>query len=179
MSKTSKLLSLVLRHKPEEIGITLDDQGWAPIDVLLRGMKGAGVAITRADLDAVVASCDKKRFTISENGRFIRAAQGHSVRVDLGLTAKRPPEILYHGTATANLDAIFATGLVPGRRNHVHLSLDPSTAQRVGQRHGKAVVLAVDTRKMVDDSCLFWRADNGVWLTLHVPSDCLGFATPD
>ncbi len=175
MSKQSKFLSLVLRHKPEEAGLTLDPQGWVNIDTLLRGLKRAGRAMSRDELEALVADSDKKRFTISEDGKRIRAAQGHSVAVDLGLAPVTPPEHLYHGTASANLDAIFREGLKPGKRQKVHLSPDPETAERVGQRHGKPTVLRVETGRMATDGHLFWRADNGVWLTDHVPKDYLAF----
>jgi putative RNA 2'-phosphotransferase len=173
--RQSRFLSLVLRHKPEEAGITLDRHGWVQIDTLLRGMKRAGHGMTRDDLEKVVAENDKKRFTISSDGKRIRAAQGHSVDVDLGLDPVSPPEYLYHGTASASLDSIFASGLHPGKRKKVHLSPDPETAIRVGQRHGKPVVLRVETGKMSQDGHLFWRAENGVWLTDLVPKEYLGF----
>lgn len=175
MSRQSKFLSLVLRHKPEEIDLTLDSQGWARIDDLLKALKKAGRGMTRADLDILVADNDKKRFTFSEDGRRIRAAQGHSIPIDLNLTPTQPPEFLYHGTASSSLDSIFANGLVPGKRQHVHLSLDPQTATRVGQRHGKPVVLRINTGQMANDGHVFLKADNGVWLTAHVPSTYLGF----
>lgn len=175
MSRQSKFLSLVLRHKPEEIGIKLDREGWVDIETLLRHLKKASRAITRTELDTLVATSDKKRFTISEDGRRIRAAQGHSVKVDLGLAPQVPPTELYHGTASASLDDIFAQGLVPGRRQQVHLSPDPETARLVGRRHGKPVVLRVETAQMHEDGHLFYRADNGVWLTDNVPARYLGF----
>ncbi len=166
MSKEiSKLLSLVLRHAPERLGITLDAQGWTPVDVLLAKMKKAGHALTREELQVVVDTNDKKRFTLSDDGRSIRAAQGHSVEVSLGLAASLPPEVLFHGTASANLDAIFEKGLIPGRRQQVHLSTDRDTAEKVGRRHGKPVVLTVDAARMHADGVSFFKADNGVWLT--------------
>jgi putative RNA 2'-phosphotransferase len=175
MSRQSKFLSLVLRHKPEEIGIKLDREGWVDIATLLRHLKKAGRAITRSELDTLVATSDKKRFTISEDGRRIRAAQGHSIEIDLGLAPQAPPAELYHGTASASLDDIFAQGLIPRNRQQVHLSSDPETAETVGRRHGKPVVLRVETAQMHEDGHLFYRADNGVWLTDHVPARYLGF----
>jgi len=175
MSRSSRFLSLVLRHKPEEAGITLDPQGWVRIDALLRGMKKAGRSMTRAELDALVAESDKKRFTISEDNTRIRAAQGHSVEVDLALDPVTPPDTLFHGTASASLDAIFEAGLNPGKRRQVHLSPDYETALTVGRRHGRPTVLRVDTAKMASDGFAFYRADNGVWLTDHVPARYLGF----
>ncbi|MEP6020375.1 MAG: RNA 2'-phosphotransferase [Paracoccaceae bacterium] len=175
MSKESKFLSLVLRHKPEEIDLQLDKHGWVEVDQLLRKMKKANRRLNREELIQIVEANEKKRFTLSEDGLRIRAAQGHSIDVDLGLQALRPPNELYHGTASANLDAIFADGLNSGRRQQVHLSLDQETAERVGQRHGKPVVLRVEAEKMFKDGFVFFRADNGVWLTDEVPTRFLGF----
>jgi putative RNA 2'-phosphotransferase len=174
MSRESKFLSLVLRHKPEEIGLQLDQRGWVRIDDLLRKLKKANRKLSRDELIQLVENNDKKRFTLSEDGLRIRAAQGHSVNVDLGLEPQCPPDELYHGTASANLDAIFSGGLNPGRRHQVHLSLDSDTVERVGQRHGKPVVLRVEARRMFEDGFLFYCADNGVWLTDKVPADYLG-----
>lgn len=175
MRKESKFLSLVLRHKPEEIGLRMDAHGWARVDDLLRKMKKAGRRLSREELIHIVATNDKKRFTLSEDGRKIRAAQGHSIAVDLALKAREPPAKLYHGTASANLDAIFSQGLRPGNRQQVHLSLDPETALRVGRRHGKPVVLRVNSAAMHGAGYVFYRADNGVWLTDAVPPAYLGF----
>ncbi len=175
MSKESKFLSLILRHKPDEIGLKLDAQGWADVDELLRHLKKAGRRLSREELVLIVESNDKKRFTLSEDGQSIRAAQGHSIEVDLNLEPRQPPPELYHGTATANLDAIFSTGLRPGRRNQVHLSHDQATAVKVGQRHGKPTVLRVDSAGMYAAGYVFFQADNGVWLTDSVPPDYLGF----
>mgnify|MGYP000005811629 CR=1 FL=1 len=175
MSSDSKFLARILRHSPEFIGIELDSQGWVGVDDLLRAMKKAGRGMTRAQLEEIVATNDKSRFTL--RGDMIRAAQGHSIQVDLGLVPLEPPEMLYHGTASRNLDAIFAEGLVPGRRRQVHLSLDPATATRVGERHGKPTVLRVEAGRMHADGYAFFRADNGVWLTDRVPAKYLGFGT--
>ncbi len=175
MSRESKFLSLVLRHKPEEIGLQLDKHGWVLVDELLRKLKKANRKLSRDELFQLVESSDKKRFTLSEDGSRIRAAQGHSVDVDLGLEPRRPPDELYHGTASANLDAIFSDGLNSGSRRQVHLSTNPETAERVGQRHGKPVVLRVEAKRMFDDGFEFFCADNGVWLTDKVPASYLGF----
>ncbi|OOY17398.1 RNA 2'-phosphotransferase [Thioclava sp. DLFJ4-1] len=173
MSRESKFLARILRHKPEDIGVTLDAEGWVRIDLLLRAMKKAGRGMTRAQLEDLVETNDKRRFTIQRDK--IRAAQGHSIPVDLGLQPLLPPELLYHGTASQSLDAIFASGLLPGGRRHVHLSGDPSTAAGVGKRHGKPTVLQVEAGRMHGDGYVFCRADNGVWLTDHVPPEYLGF----
>lgn len=175
MSNDSKFLARVLRHDPELIDIELDGHGWAAIDDLLRRLKKAGRGLSRLQLIEIVETNDKKRFTISEDGRRIRAAQGHSIDIDLGLPAVTPPPTLYHGTASQSLDRIFESGLNPGRRRQVHLSSDPEAATRVGARHGKPVVLSVDAGRMHADGCTFFRADNGVWLTDIVPAVYLGF----
>ena len=176
MSKEiSRFLSYVLRHAPESIGLSLDANGWADVAELLAAAGKAGRRIDLATLRAVVAENDKQRFTLSDDGRRIRAAQGHSIAVDLALAPSEPPSRLYHGTATRNLDAIRAEGLKPGRRQQVHLSLDPETARKVGQRHGQPAVLTVDAAAMRRDGHRFFRADNGVWLTDSVPARYLRF----
>ena len=169
MSKqTSKFLSLVLRHAPERIGISLDVHGWTSVDALIANANAAGVALDHTTILEIVATSDKQRFTLSPDGTRIRAAQGHSVEVDLDLPPSVPPATLFHGTARANIDSIMAEGLKPGRRRHVHLSSNEETAHRVGMRHGAPVIFRVDTARLHADGQIFWQADNGVWLTDHV-----------
>jgi putative RNA 2'-phosphotransferase len=169
----SKFLSYVLRHKPESIGLTIDAQGWALIDEVIDKGKANGTVFSRADLLKLVASSDKKRFSVSEDELRIRAAQGHSVTVDLGLPSREPPRTLYHGTATHFLDSILTEGLKPQSRQQVHLSADRTTAYRVAQRHGKPAILTIDALRMHASGFKFYLADNGVWLTDQVPSDYL------
>jgi putative RNA 2'-phosphotransferase len=165
----SKFLSFVLRHKPDAVGLTLSPDGWVNIDELIEKADAAGTRFHRDDLLHVVATSDKKRFSVSEDGLRIRAAQGHSVPVELGLLPQEPPAVLYHGTATRFLGSIRSHGLKPQARQQVHLSIDEATAQRVGQRHGKPIVLKVDARAMHATGIRFYRAENGVWLTDEVP----------
>jgi putative RNA 2'-phosphotransferase len=174
----SKFLSFVLRHKPDAIGLVLDPQGWVGIDELIAKAAAAGTRFSGDDLARVVESNDKKRFTLSDDGLRIRAAQGHSVSVELGLAPRDPPPVLYHGTATRFLESILAEGLKPQSRQHVHLSLDEATARRVGQRHGKPVILLVDVQGMQGAGMHFYVADNGVWLTDHVPPRFLKLSEP-
>jgi putative RNA 2'-phosphotransferase len=171
----SKFLSLVLRHDPASIGLTLDAAGWAEIAELLERAAAASQPLSRADLVELVATSDKQRFAISEDGRRIRANQGHSIAVDLGLEPRQPPELLYHGTAARFLASIRAQGLVRGDRQQVHLSADPVTAAQVGQRHGQPVVLGVRAAAMAGAGMRFQRSANGVWLTLAVPPEFLEF----
>ncbi len=159
----SKQLSYVLRHKPDSIGLKLDTFGWVDIELLLQKM-----LITREELEYVVENNLKKRFAISDDNKRIRANQGHSIHIELGLTEKLPPTILYHGTAIRNLDKIEKEGLLKMNRNHVHLSSDIPTAKQVGSRHGKPIVLLINCEEMVDNDVKFYQADNGVWLTTHV-----------
>ncbi len=168
-NQVSRLLSLVLRHEPEKIGIKLDHQGWTDIVDLLRLANAAGHVFDRETLLRVVATSDKRRFTISPDGRSIRAAQGHSVQVDLNLPASQPPVRLWHGTARKNIESILREGLKSGQRQMVHLSTDVDTARRVGERHGKAIIVTVDTGLMFKDGSLFYQAENGVWLVASVP----------
>ncbi|WP_073130052.1 RNA 2'-phosphotransferase [Palleronia salina] len=177
MSRKSKFLSLILRHKPEEVGLTLDPAGWVPIDRLLRAMKAHGRPMSREELIDLIEGSEKKRFSISADGKLIRAAQGHSIDIDLGLTPREPPINLYHGTARHNLDGIFAAGLQPMRRRQVHLSVAPADAEAVGRRHGKPVVLRLAALSMHEEGHVFSRADNGVWLVDAVPPQFIGFWT--
>jgi putative RNA 2'-phosphotransferase len=158
----SKLLSYTLRHRPDELGLALDAQGWVPVADLLVALQARDASISRAQVEAVVASNDKKRFAFSEDGQQIRASQGHSVAVDLGLMPQVPPETLYHGTATRFLEAIMAEGLRPGSQQHVHLSPDPATAETVGRRHGKPVILQVAAGQMHKAGTEFYQSANGV-----------------
>ncbi len=176
MPSDSRFLTLVLRHRPDLIGIELDRTGWTDINGLLRAMKRNGRPLSRIELEGIVTADRKKRFTISADGTSIRAAQGHSIAVDLDLPPATPPATLFHGTARHYLDSIFADGLRPGRRQFVHLSPDLATAAKVGARHGRVVVLTVDSAAMVAEGLSFIHSDNGVWMTSVVPARFLGFA---
>lgn len=172
---TSKFLSLVLRHRPEAVGITLDPEGWVAVDELLAACEQHGRTIPRELLDEVVRTNDKRRFSFSPDGLQIRARQGHSIEVDLGLVPVEPPELLYHGTVERFLPSIRRYGLIRGKRHHVHLSGDSQTATRVGQRRGHPVVLVVEAGRMGRDGHLFYRSENGVWLAQSVPAQYLRF----
>lgn len=169
LKSISKFLSFVLRHEPQSIGLQLDEGGWASVDDLLVKAAAAGKRLDRQKLQRVVDTSDKKRFALSEDGRRIRANQGHSIDVTLGLQAVLPPGLLYHGTASRFLDAILVTGLDKRERHHVHLTEDLNIARSVGQRYGKVVLLEIDAGRMHDDGHLFFRSDNAVWLTDVVP----------
>jgi putative RNA 2'-phosphotransferase len=168
-TRTSKLLSYILRHRPDEAGITLDSHGWVTVDALLAGLAARGTAISRADLERIVAADSKQRYAYSDDGTRIRASQGHSVDVDLGYQPAVPPVLLYHGTAARNLESILATGLDRRERHHVHLSATVATARQVGGRHGRPVVLHVDAARMHADGFAFFVTANGVWLVERVP----------
>lgn len=167
--KMSRFISMVLRHKPRTTGLTLDAGGWASVDELLDGAQRAHVPLTLDLLKQVVAENDKQRFTFSEDGLHIRANQGHSIPVDLGLEPVTPPERLYHGTARRFLASIQQQGLIAKGRQHVHLSADEATALKVGRRHGEPIVLVVAAARMQRDGFRFYHSANGVWLTDRVP----------
>ncbi|MFD8911858.1 RNA 2'-phosphotransferase [Streptomyces sp. NPDC059575] len=171
--KLSKYLAKHLRHQPERIGLTLDAGGWVEIDALMTAAAAHGFRFTREELDHVVAVNDKKRYAV--DGTRIRASQGHTVDVDLGLPPATPPPYLYHGTVARALDAIRAEGLRPMNRHDVHLSADRETATRVGSRRGRPVVLPVDAAAMHRDGHVFRVSANGVWLTEAVPVRYLQF----
>lgn len=176
--RVSKFLSLVLRHKPDQIGISLDANGWTDVDTLLTNLKAKGYRIDHNQLRYVVETNNKKRFAFSPDEKRIRANQGHSVAVDLGYTQKQPPQFLYHGTAAQFLNAILAEGLKKMNRHHVHLSIDEETARSVGSRHGRPVVLIVRADDMAADGHVFYQSDNGVWLTSYVPVAYIEPANP-
>lgn len=174
--KASKFLSLVLRHKPETIGITLDRNGYTSVDELLAALQSNGWhAFTRDDLDRIVAENNKQRFEFSEDETQIRASQGHSVDVDLGLQPRTPPEFLYHGTVSRFVPDIKQDGLLRRSRHHVHLSQDQETATNVGSRRGKPVILTVHAGEMHRDAYKFYLSANGVWLTDEVPPHYIDF----
>lgn len=166
LAKISKFLSLVLRHEPGSIGLTLDAQGWADVSELVAK---ATLPLTPAVIETVVATNDKKRFALSEDKKRIRANQGHSIPVALGLTATSPPEWLFHGTATRFVEAILTEGLSRQDRQHVHLSEDRTTARTVGIRHGKPVIFRIAAGEMHARGYRFFKSENGVWLTDEVP----------
>lgn len=164
LTQTSKLISLILRHKPETIGITLDEHGWANVNELIRG-----VNIDMKTLEQIVDTDDKQRYSFNDDKTLIRANQGHSIPVDVELEEVQPPEFLWHGTAEKYEQFILRDGLIPKSRLYVHLSANVQTATTVGQRHGDVVLLRIDARKMYQDGYKFYLSKNGVWLTKHVP----------
>lgn len=173
--RSSKFLSLVLRHDPARVGITLDSAGWTDVNALLAACAAHGHPLTRDQLDHLVASSDKQRFALSSDGTRIRANQGHSVSVELGLAPQQPPARLHHGTVAAALAGIRAEGLQKRARHHVHLSADLPTAKKVGSRRGAPLILTVRADEMAAAGLLFYRSENGVWLTDHVPPRFIDF----
>lgn len=175
LESVSKFLSLVLRHKPEEIGLVLDTEGWADLNQLVTLANAKGTFISHETVLEIVKTSDKKRFALSVDGNRIRANQGHSVAVNLNLATREPPSTLFHGTATRFLKEIREQGLLPGSRQHVHLSVSDTVATEVGKRHGKPAVLVVRASEMHRDGFSFVLSDNGVWLTDTVPAHYLEF----
>ncbi|MEM0996146.1 MAG: RNA 2'-phosphotransferase [Bacteroidota bacterium] len=174
--RISKFMSLVLRHKPETIGLQLDSEGWAEVDELIEKMRRAGRRIDRPTLDWVVDHNNKKRFAFSADGTRIRASQGHSIKIDLGYAPVAPPEFLYHGTVDRFIPAIRESGIQKMRRHAVHLSQDQKTAINVGNRRGKALILVVRAGEMHRAGFSFFVSENGVWLTDKVPAEYIDFA---
>lgn len=165
----SKFMSLVLRHKPEEIGLQLDENGWAIVDELISKMNVNGIIVDHEILTRVVETNDKKRFAFNDDKTLIRASQGHSLDVELNLPEAVPPDILYHGTTEKYLENIFKEGLKSQSRQHVHLSVTEETAKSVGGRHGKPVILSINARAMHQAGFKFYLSENKVWLTDAVP----------
>ncbi len=168
LTTISKMIALILRHKPETIGITLDEHGWANVDELLKG-----VGIYMDTLELIVNTDDKQRYSFNEDKTLIRANQGHSVPVDVELEEVKPPEFLWHGTGEKYARSICAEGLIPKSRLYVHLSLGKETAIDVGKRHGKPVLFRIPALKMYENGYKFYLSKNGVWLTKRVPAEYL------
>lgn len=169
MKSTSKFLSLILRHKPQVIGIELDEHGWADVEELISRVKN----LDMPTLEQIVAQDEKQRYSFSADKKLIRANQGHSIPVDVELEESEPPDVLYHGTSEKFSASIIAQGLLKMSRLYVHLSGDVETARKVGRRHGKPKIFLVESLKMFVDGFKFYRSVNGVWLTEHVPAKYL------
>jgi putative RNA 2'-phosphotransferase len=169
LTTISKFMSLVLRHRPARIGLSLDRAGWAEVDDLLARAFAAGRVITRDQLNEVVATSDKRRFALSDDGLRIRANQGHSIEVDLGLEPVAPPEFLFHGTASRFVESVMATGLERRSRHHVHLTEEVAIGEAVGRRYGKPAILRIAAGAMAAQGHVFFRSANGVWLAESVP----------
>ena len=168
LNEISKCIALILRHKPETIGITLDEHGWADVNELIEGISRQ-YDFNMEMLEEIVASDNKQRYSFNEDKTLIRANQGHSIQVDVELAKEIPPEILYHGSALKFEDAIDSEGLIPKSRLYVHLSKDYETAINVGTRHGKPVIYKVKAGEMEKDGYEFFLSANKVWLTKNVP----------
>ena len=173
--KTSKFLSLILRHEPERAGLKLGEAGWVGVDELLQAVNSHGVTLTLDQLKHIVATSDKKRFAFSDDGQCIRASQGHSIEVDLQYPPQTPPEILYHGTATRFLDSIRQHGLQKMERHDVHLSAETKVTVQVGGRHGRPALLTIRAGDMHRAGFAFRCSANGVWLVNHVPPQFIQF----
>jgi putative RNA 2'-phosphotransferase len=173
--RLSKFMSLVLRHDPGVIGHSIDTGGWMSIEDLVFGANRQGVYLTRESVIAIAQEDEKGRYGLSDDGLRIKATYGHSIEVDLGLDALKPPEHLFHGTATRFLNSIKQAGITRKRRRYVHLSADRLTAVKVGGRHGRPVILTVKTGRMFDAGFVFYRSESGIWLTGRVPPEYVDF----
>lgn len=175
MDKTnlSKFIALILRHKPDTVGITLDEHGWASVSELLSGINASGNEIDMQTLEEIVAEDEKQRYSFNSDKTKIRANQGHSVYVDVELKKSVPPETLFHGTGEKFVSSIKSEGLKSKSRLYVHLSKDRETAVKVGSRHGKPVVFEVNSGEMSRNGFEFFLSENGVWLTKIVPAEYL------
>lgn len=173
LTKVSKFISLILRHKPETIGISLDKHGWANVDKLIKGISDNYPGFNMDILEEIVRTDEKQRYSFNEDKTLIRANQGHSIQVDVELEEVEPPEYLYHGTGEKYAGLIDRDGLIPKSRLYVHLSKDVNTAIDVGKRHGQPVIYLVDSGKMCRQGHKFYCSANGVWLTNNVPVEFL------
>lgn len=168
LDKLSVFISLILRHKPDVVGIQLDEHGWANVDELINGINNTGRNINMDILEEIVRTDNKQRYSFNDDKTLIRANQGHSISVDVELEEKQPPKYLYHGTADRFINSIMTDGLKPMSRLYVHLSKDEETAMKVGKRHGKPIVLKIESEEMYNDGIKFYLSENSVWLTKYV-----------
>ena len=172
--KTSRFISLILRHRPEAVGISLDAHGWADVQALISGInRSGGHTVDMEILEEIVRTDEKQRYSFNEDHTKIRANQGHSIPVDVELEEKSPPDMLWHGTGEKYVSSIDKKGLIPKGRLYVHLSSDIETARKVGSRHGKPVIYEIDCRKMKEDGYRFFLSANHIWLTKEVPAKYL------
>ena len=172
--KTSRFISMILRHRPEAVGISLDAHGWADVQALISGInRSGGHTIDMEILEEIVRTDEKQRYSFNNDHTKIRANQGHSIPVDVELEEKNPPDLLWHGTGEKYVPSIDARGLIPKGRLYVHLSSDRETARKVGSRHGKPVIYEIDCRKMKEDGYRFFLSANHIWLTKEVPAQYL------
>ena len=173
LNNLGRYISLILRHKPDVIGISLDEHGWANVDELINGINNTNTHINMEILEEIVRTDNKQRYSFNEDKTLIRANQGHSIPVDVELEAVEPPEYLYHGTGQKYVESIDEQGLVPKSRLYVHLSKDEETAINVGTRHGNPIIYIVQSGQMFKDGYEFFKSVNGVWLIKHVPTKYL------
>ncbi|NFO98296.1 RNA 2'-phosphotransferase [Clostridium botulinum] len=167
--KNSKFMSLILRHKPQEANLILDEYGYANISDLIKGMRDKGYKITIEDVERIVREDNKKRYSFNSDNTKIRANQGHSIRVNLELQSIQPPSVLYHGTSIRFRDNILKEGVKKQSRQYVHLSSDIDTAINVGKRHGSPIIFLINSKEMFEDGYKFYLSENKVWLTDYVP----------
>ena len=174
IQKTSRFISLILRHKPETIGISLDEHGWADVKDLIAGInRSEGHSLDMDLLEEIVRTDEKQRYSFNNNHSLIRANQGHSIPVDVELEEKTPPDILWHGTGEKYVSSIDTQGLIPKSRLFVHLSSDMETARKVGSRHGKPVIYEINCRRMTEDGHHFFLSSHYIWLVKGVPPQYL------
>lgn len=173
--KRSKFFSQLLRHRPELVGLELEEGGWTDTKLFLEKINNYknGEPITFPELEYIVINNDKQRFGFNEDKTKIRANQGHSTNVKMNYQPSTPPPVLYHGTATKNVDSILKNGIIKGSRQYVHLSVDTETAHKVGSRHGKPYIFKIETFKMQEAGLEFYQSENGVWLIDFIPSEFL------
>lgn len=169
LQSISKYMSLILRHKPEVIGICIDEHGWANVEKLIHGIAKNNPGFNMEALEEIVKTDNKQRYSFNDDKTLIRANQGHSIQVDVELEEKEPPNVLYHGTGEKYVASIDQDGLIPKSRLYVHLSKDVKTARAVGRRHGKEIIYSVNSAQMYKDGYKFYLSKNGIWLTKKVP----------
>ena len=177
LTTVSKFLAVVLRHKPEEVGLTLDKQGWCDTENLVDAFSKKFDDFTMKDLEEIVSKDNKGRYAFNDDKTLIRAVQGHSVKcVDIKFNevdAESMRGKLFHGTGEKYVESILSQGLIPKSRQYVHLSDNYATAVKVGQRHGKPVVFKINIDNLKKHGIKLYKSENNVYLAKAVPADCL------
>jgi len=168
LTHVSKFLSYVLRHHPESIGLDISDSGWVETEKLIQKANQTDIDLNFPRLTNIVRNSSKKRFAFNHDKSKIRANYGHSIDVDLDLVSQSPPEKLFHGTADRFLDSIKKQGLTPQNRNFVHLSINKTAAQKIGQRHGDPVILEINSYHMDRKGWRFYTSGKDIWLVKKV-----------
>lgn len=177
MKKLSVYMCYLLRHHPEEAGLDMDKHGWVSVAQFIDGINSSGKQ--RIDMDLlmqIVETDNKGRYRFSEDMSRIKACQGHSIEwVEPELEVMPPPGFLYHGTTSAALEKIKASGGIKKMSRHaVHTHASPDFAWLSAVRwrgNHTPVLLKIAAAKMHEEGFVFGKTENDVWCVEEIPTD--------